>query len=85
MRIDNRTRYTKKVFCLFNWEFSGVSLAVFLFVRMTMIDETFCFFQVKMEYGIGDPFELGQPNFCKSPKSLDPIQMNAALENPPFD
>jgi hypothetical protein len=42
-----------------------------------MIEAPFCFFQVKMECGIGEPFELGQPDFCKSTKSLDPIDINA--------
>jgi hypothetical protein len=45
---------------------------------MAIIEAPFCFFQVQMECGIGDPFELGQPDFCKSPKSLDPIDVNAA-------
>ena len=44
-----------------------------------MIEAPFCFFQVKMECGIGDAFELGEPDFRKSPEALDPIDMDTAF------
>ena len=44
-----------------------------------MIEAPFCFFQVKMECGIGDAIELCEPDFRKSPEALDSIDMDAAF------
>ena len=46
---------------------------------MAMIEAPFCFFQVKMERCIGDAFKFGEPDFCKSPEALDPIDMDTAF------
>ena len=44
-----------------------------------MIEAPFCFFQLKTERGIGDAFELGEPDFCKSPEALDLIEKYITL------
>jgi hypothetical protein len=77
----------KNNFCVLP-SYAGIlrgSFACFVFVRMAMIEAPLCFFQMKMECGIRVSFQLGQPDFCKSPKSLDPIDMNAPLENSSFE
>jgi len=43
-----------------------------------MIEAPFCFFEMEVECLVRDAFEFGEPDFGKTPKALDAVDMHAA-------
>ena len=44
-----------------------------------MIESPFGFFQMKIEFCIGDAFEFGEPDFVKAPETFNAFDMHATF------